>query len=114
MFLISAQNIRGTPRGSSSKISSHNMGFMVQDKSAPEVVATYGSHPSYPIDLSPSRERRSEIGLEDILLNHPMGIEIRSVDGNGVNHDIGKTASLLIIHGDYHAFQFIIESRGIP
>ena len=41
----------------------------------------------------------SEIGLQDIFLDHSMGVEKRTIDGNGVTHHIDKTIPVTIEQG---------------
>ena len=51
----------------------------------------------------------SEISFQNVLLNHPMGIEERAVESHGVQHDIDETVALVVKHGNDHVLQFVVE-----
>jgi hypothetical protein len=50
----------------------------------------------------------SKVCLEHILLDHAVGVEERSINGDGVEHHVDKTISVFIIHGNDHPLQFFI------
>src|SRR5712691_5302250 len=53
--------------------------------------------------------RSAEISVSDVLLHHTLRVEERAIDGDGVLHDLQKSASLVVIHRQNHTFQFGVE-----
>ena len=50
----------------------------------------------------------SEVGIQDVLLKHPLGVEEGSIQGDGVPHHVNKPIPFLMEERDYHLFQFLI------
>jgi hypothetical protein len=48
------------------------------------------------------------ICIEHIFLHHPMGIEERTIDGNGIAHHIDETVAIMVVHRKDDVLQFVI------
>jgi len=49
------------------------------------------------------------ICIEHIFLYHPMSIEERTIDGNGIAHHIDETVTVMIVHRKDYVLQFVIH-----
>ena len=52
---------------------------------------------------------RSKVSFQNVLLNHPMGVEERAVESHGMQHDIDETVALVVKHGNDHLLQLVVE-----
>src|SRR5215472_18738417 len=59
------------------------------------------------------RDALAQVGVGNVLLHHALGIEKRSVDGNGVLHDGKVAAAILVEEWKNHVFEFRIQAFGV-
>ena len=55
----------------------------------------------------------SVISAEDVLLQHPLGVKERSVDGNRVPHDIDEVVAMIIKHREDHLLELLIKGQSV-
>src|SRR5215467_9862161 len=55
----------------------------------------------------------AQVGVGNVLLHHALGIEKRSVDGNGMLHDGKVAAAILVEERKNHVFEFRIQAFGV-
>src|SRR6266403_2519347 len=54
----------------------------------------------------------AQIGVSDVLLHHALGVEERSVDGNGVLHNFQELGAIVVVHRKNYALQLGIQRFG--
>jgi len=55
----------------------------------------------------------AEIGFENVLLHHPLGVEEGAVDGDAVAHDVEEAVAVVVVFRNYHIFQLLVEKGRI-
>src|ERR1700738_5429559 len=56
-----------------------------------------------------AEKKLAYVCVGNILLHHALGIEERTVDGDGVLHDAEITVALVVKHGNDHAIQLRVK-----
>src|SRR6476646_758343 len=69
---------------------------------------------SYTPPITPEQAMSAEVRLEHILLQHPLGGEEGSIQGNGVAHHLKKAVEVAIKKREDHGFQLVIQRSGVP
>ena len=70
-------------------------------------------HPAPRTPWWPGSFSATEIGLQHILLHHPLGVEEGTVDGHGKNHHLDETLPLVVEEGNNGLFQLLVKGRSV-